>query len=177
MQAIATLSRASDTIPPEFIRPEIEQPAKTTFLGPAPRIPSIDLSHPDQHHLVGLITEASREWGLFQVVNHGIPSELLHKLQSVGKEFFQLPQEEKEKYAKPAHSVEGYGTKLQKDAHGKKSWVDHLFHKIWPPSSVNYQFWPNNPPSYRSSSHKSQCSFSFIKLVYPMHLCLLVVVI
>lgn len=85
------------------------------------------------------------------MVNHGIPTELINKLQTVGKHFFELPQEEKEVYAKPqgAQTVEGYGTKLQRDLEGKKGWVDHLFHKIWPPSVINYQFWPKNPPSYR----------------------------
>ncbi|KAK8672969.1 hypothetical protein V6N13_111325 [Hibiscus sabdariffa] len=59
--------------------------------------------------------------------------------------------EEKELYAKPhgAPSIEGYGTKLVRDVHGKKNWADHLFHRIWPPTSINYQFLPQNPPSYR----------------------------
>ncbi|KAF7834097.1 flavonol synthase/flavanone 3-hydroxylase [Senna tora] len=149
VQAIATLSKGSDTIPPEFVRPETEQPGLTTFQGPAPSIPTIDLAHPDQAHVVALIADASKEWGLFQVVNHGIPSELLRKLQSVGKQFFELPQQEKEKYAKPPNSFEGYGTKLQKDAQGKKAWVDHLFHKVWPESVVNYQFWPREPEAYK----------------------------
>ncbi|KAJ1386597.1 Oxoglutarate/iron-dependent dioxygenase [Sesbania bispinosa] len=156
VQNIAALSLNSNTIPVDFIRPETEQPAITTFHGNVPDIPTIDLSDPDQHNLVKLIAEASQEWGMFQVINHGIPNDLISKLQSVGKEFFQLPQEEKEKYAKPpdSQSYEGYGTKLQKDAQGKKAWVDHLFHKIWPPSSINYKFWPQNPPSYRETNEE-----------------------
>lgn len=151
VQNIATLSFNSNTIPEDFIRPKTEQPSLTTFHGHVPEIPTIDLSNPDQHNLAKLIAEASQEWGIFQVVNHGIPNELISKLQSVGKEFFELPQQEKEKYAKPpgSKSYEGYGTKLRKDAQGKKGWVDHLFHKIWPPSSINYKFWPQIPPSYR----------------------------
>ncbi|KAJ8765347.1 hypothetical protein K2173_012044 [Erythroxylum novogranatense] len=151
VQAIATLSFSSNSIPDEFIRSEKEQPAITTFSGPAPEIPTIDLSDPDQEKLTRSIAHACAEWGIFQVVNHGIPSELIAKLQDVGKQFFQLPQEQKEVYAKPpdAKDVEGYGTKLQRDPDGKKSWVDHLFHRIWPPSRINYRFWPKNPPSYR----------------------------
>lgn len=149
MQAIATLSLNTGSIPAEFIRPEKEQPAMTTFRGPVPDIPTIDLSHPDQDRLVEMISKASQEWGLFQLVNHGIPCDLLQKLRSVGKHFFELPQEEKEKYAKPPQGFEGYGTMLQKDLYGKKCWNDHLFHLIWPPSKINYQFWPENPPSYR----------------------------
>lgn len=154
VQAIASLSLTSDSIPSDFIRPEKEQPAITTFRGPVPEIPTVDLGNPDEENRVSLISKASREWGLFQVVNHGIPSEVISKLQRVGKEFFELPQEEKEVYAKPPDSktMEGYGTKLQKESEGKKSWVDHLFHRIWPPPCINYQFWPQNPPSYRCLS-------------------------
>jgi flavonol synthase len=153
VQAIASLSFDKETIPEEFIRPEKEQPATTTFHGPVPEIPPIDLNDPNPENLVRLIADASKEWGIFQVVNHGIPSDLIAKLQDVGKKFFELPQEEKEVYAKPhdSKSIEGYGSKLQNNPQVKKSWVDHLFHIIWPPSSINYQFWPNNPPSYRSA--------------------------
>lgn len=151
VQAIASLSLSSDTIPAEFVMAETEQPAATTFRGPIPEIPTVDLSDPDEQNLVRSIAEASKEWGFFQAVNHGIPAEVIRRLQEVGTEFFGLPQEEKEVYAKAADakSIEGYGTKLQKDKNAKKSWADHLFHRIWPPSRINYQFWPRNPPSYR----------------------------
>ncbi|CAL5348349.1 unnamed protein product [Camellia sinensis] len=154
VQAIA--SATMDTIPPEFIRPENEQPGSTTFHGRLPEVPVIDLSILDEGKLVELIDNASCKWGMFQVVNHGIPEDVISKLQKVGKEFFELPQEEKEVYAKPpgAKSVEGYGTKLQKEVEGKKGWVDHLFHKIWPPSAINYQFWPKNPPHYRETNEE-----------------------
>jgi flavonol synthase len=152
VQTIASLSFDKEAIPEEFIMPEKEQPAITTFRGLAPEIPAIDLSDPDQEKLVGLIADASKEWGIFQVINHGIPSDLIAELQGAGKKFFELPQEEKEVCARPrdSKSIEGYDSKLQKDPQEKKSWVDHLFHRIWPPPSINYQFWPENPPSYRS---------------------------
>ncbi|XP_034926966.1 flavonol synthase/flavanone 3-hydroxylase [Populus alba] len=152
VQAIASLSFDKETIPEEFIiRPEKEQPATTTFHGAVPEIPTIDISDPNQETLVRLIADASKEWGIFQVVSHGIPGDLIAKLQDVGKKFFELPQEEKEVYAKPRDStnIEGYGSKLQNNPQENKSWVDHLFHRIWPPSSINHQFWPQNPPSYR----------------------------
>ncbi|GAB2271538.1 Belongs to the iron ascorbate-dependent oxidoreductase [Dionaea muscipula] len=156
VQAIASLSRSINTIPLEFIRSESEQPAITTVHGPALEVPCIDLNDPDEEKVVELIAKASEEWGLFQVVNHGIPNEVIMKLQEAGREFFELPQEEKEVYAKPPDSkdVEGYGTKLQKELQGKKGWVDHLFHRIWPPPVINYNFWPKNPPTYREANEQ-----------------------
>ncbi|XWS65164.1 hypothetical protein CRYUN_Cryun05aG0068400 [Craigia yunnanensis] len=152
VQAISSSSLMKDKIPTEFIRPEEEQPAITTFHGPVPEIPVIDLNDHDQDNVIRLIANASRDWGIFQVVNHGIPFDLIERLQQVGKEFFDLPQEEKEVYGKPAgaQTIEGYGSKLAKDLQGKKNWADHLFHRIWPPTCINYQFWPKNPTSYRA---------------------------
>lgn len=88
-------------------------------------------------------------------MNHEIPSDVIAKLQEVGRQFFELPQEERELYAKQPgqKSVEGYGTKLQKEIEGKKGWVDHLFNKIAPPSAIDYKFWPKNPPNYRFGTH------------------------
>lgn len=156
VQAIA--SKTLDTIPSEFIRSETEQPAITTVHGSVLEVPTIDfgVDHEDDDELVGLIGKASNEWGLFQVVNHGIPSEIIGNLQRVGKEFFELPPQEKEVYAKPEgyKGEEGYGTKLQKEVEGKKAWVDHLFHYIWPPIAIDYGFWPSIPPSYREASEE-----------------------
>ena len=147
MQNVAALFK--DNIPAEFIRSETEQPGTTTVQGVNLEVPIVDLSNPDEGKVLSEIVEACRDWGMFQIVNHEIPSHVISKLQGVGKEFFELPQEEKELYAKGSDSLEGYGTKLQKEVNGKKGWVDHLFHIIWPPSSVNYRFWPKNPASYR----------------------------
>ncbi|KAL5077870.1 hypothetical protein RYX36_016854 [Vicia faba] len=85
------------------------------------------------------IAEASKEWGMFQILNHEIPNDVIRKLQSVGKEFFELPQEEKEVIAKPvgSNSIEGYGTSLQKEVNGKKAFIPDPHHK---PSYVLHQY-------------------------------------
>ncbi|KAL9686894.1 hypothetical protein QQ045_031287 [Rhodiola kirilowii] len=95
VQDIASKSLAEDTIPSEFVRSENEQPAITTFN--------------DEKKLVEIIAKAASEWGLFQIVNHDIPGNVIDKLQEVGREFFELSQEEKEIYVKPpeAKSIEG----------------------------------------------------------------------
>ncbi|KAJ7965604.1 Flavonol synthase [Quillaja saponaria] len=154
VQDIASLSK--DTIPAEFIRSETEQPGITTVHGKHLEVPIIDFSNPDEQNVLKQIMNASGDWGMFQIVNHEIPSQVIKKLQQVGQQFFELSQEEKEVYAKPpgSQSVEGYGTKLQKEVDGKKGWVDHLFHRIWPSSTVNHRFWPKNPPSYREANEE-----------------------
>uniref|UniRef100_A0A0D9VLG8 anthocyanidin synthase n=1 Tax=Leersia perrieri TaxID=77586 RepID=A0A0D9VLG8_9ORYZ len=150
VQALVTSSPAS--IPPEFVRSEHERPGVTTFRGgAAPEIPVIDMSAPDAG---ARVAEASADWGLFQVVNHGVPREAVAELQRVGREFFALPQEEKQRYAMDPSSgkIEGYGSKLQKDADGKKTWSDFFFHNVSPPAMVSHDVWPDRPVGYREAN-------------------------
>ncbi|KAG8378295.1 hypothetical protein BUALT_Bualt08G0122600 [Buddleja alternifolia] len=148
-------SSCKEELPPEFIRSEDEQPRFTTFHGRSPEVPVVDLCQPPED-LVQSMFNASTKLGLFQIVNHGIPNEVIGNLQKVGRQFFELDKEEKEVCAKDpeSKSVEGYGTKLQKDAQDRKGWVDHLFNKIWPPSVIDYRFWPKNPPDYREATEE-----------------------
>lgn len=114
-------------------------------------IPIVDLSNPNEDLVARAVVKASETWGMFQVVNHGIPIELMRRLKELGTEFFELPEKEKEAVARPADStdLEGYTTDYKKDGEGRKTWADHLFHRVWPPSRINYRFWPKNSPDYR----------------------------
>ncbi|KAG9440756.1 hypothetical protein H6P81_020921 [Aristolochia fimbriata] len=58
--------------------------------------------------LVKEIEEASREWGFFQVINHGVPLQLLRNLETAAKEFFALPMEEKRKVRRDETNPLGY---------------------------------------------------------------------
>ncbi|VVB17900.1 unnamed protein product [Arabis nemorensis] len=82
---------------------------------PSSHIPVVDLSNPDQELVARAVVKASEEWGVFQVVNHEIPTELIQRLQNVGKQFFELPDAEKEAVAKPSDSREGYARRYELD--------------------------------------------------------------
>ncbi|TKY45441.1 Flavonol synthase/flavanone 3-hydroxylase [Spatholobus suberectus] len=109
VQAIASQSKDA-AIPAMFVMPETEQPGITTVHGVNLEVPIIDFSNQDEGKVVRDIVEASRDWGMFQILNHEIPKHVISKLQSVGKEFFELPQEEKELYARPAGLILWKGT-------------------------------------------------------------------
>lgn len=110
----------------------------------------ISLSQPHDQ-LVLEILKASKEWGFFAIKDHDVPSWLIHRVQEVGQGFFAQPPEEKEKYANDLSKgkYEGYGTKLAKGPDEKIEWIDYFFHIMSPPSRVNYEIWPQNPPNYR----------------------------
>ncbi|KAF8409990.1 hypothetical protein HHK36_002510 [Tetracentron sinense] len=103
-------------IDPAFVQ-AIEHRPKQTIVE-AGEIPLIDLSllndpdtFDDPRALAGLvaqIVDACKNWGFFQVINHGAPSDLLRGLLTAGKFFFDLPLEEKRKVRRDEENPLGY---------------------------------------------------------------------
>ncbi|KAK4258720.1 hypothetical protein QN277_005138 [Acacia crassicarpa] len=71
-------------------------------------IPLIDLSNADTDALVREIGHACRQWGFFQIINHGVPPKSHHRVQEVARKFFKQSQEEKRKVRRDARKVMGY---------------------------------------------------------------------
>ncbi|KAI3509709.1 hypothetical protein L1887_25225 [Cichorium endivia] len=93
-----------------------------------PAIPLIDLSKPEsKHHLV----KACQEFGFFKVVNHGVPTKFINKLESEAVKFFSSPLSVKEK-AGPADPF-GYGNKSI-GRNGDVGWVEYLLLNAKPES-------------------------------------------
>ncbi|KAF3436571.1 hypothetical protein FNV43_RR23663 [Rhamnella rubrinervis] len=72
-------------------------------------IPTIDLSKSSRSMLAESIVKACEEYGFFKVVSHGVPKEVLSRLEQQGLDFFAKPAAEKQ-LAGPA-SPFGYGSK------------------------------------------------------------------
>ncbi|TVU04140.1 hypothetical protein EJB05_50304, partial [Eragrostis curvula] len=173
-QSVQAMSLAG-AIPPEFVRSEQEQPGTTNSFcatGTVPEVPPVlDMAQPG---CGARMADAATEWGFFQVVNHGVPAATIAELQRVGRAFFALPQEEKERYAATdptSGRSEGYGvgTKASRNLEeGNKLWADFFYHYVAPAAMVNHHIWPKNPASYRyghipnvrNCFHESTCVLS-----------------
>ncbi|CAM8886877.1 unnamed protein product [Rhodiola kirilowii] len=88
-------------VPQKFIRPPHE---RILIEHPNPTLDSvhhpIDLAGlfvdgPDHERVVDKILRAAETLGYFQVVNHGVPAELLEAVKGVTYEFFEQPAEKK----------------------------------------------------------------------------------
>lgn len=76
-------------------------------------IPMIDLSPLHSHadpptHLVSEIRDACKNWGFFQVINHGVPWQIRQRIESAARKFFSLPKEEKRKVCRNEVNLFGY---------------------------------------------------------------------
>ncbi|KAJ6415318.1 hypothetical protein OIU84_004164 [Salix udensis] len=154
-------SSGIQSIPKEYIRPQEE----LTSIGnvfeeekkvEGPQVPTIDLEGIESEDKVVRekcreeLVKAAKEWGVMHLVNHGIPDDLIDRVKKAGKAFFDLPIEEKEKYANDQASgnVQGYGSKLANTASGQLEWLDYFFHLIFPEDKRDNSVWPKTPCDY-----------------------------
>jgi len=166
VQALAESGLSS--IPSRYIKPRSQRPAKTTFATQNDHddinIPVIDLEHLSSEDpvlretVLKRVSEACREWGFFQVVNHGISHELMESAKEVWREFFNLPLEVKEEFANSPSTYEGYGSRLGVKKGAILDWSDYFFLHCMPPSLRNQAKWPATPPSLRFAHNISYFS-------------------
>ncbi|KAF2320396.1 hypothetical protein GH714_027389 [Hevea brasiliensis] len=74
------------------------------------------------------VCEAAEKFGFFQLVNHGVPLEVLDGVKDATHRFFGLPAEEKKKYSKELSSTNSvrFGTSFSPDAEKALEWKDYL---------------------------------------------------
>ncbi len=72
------------------------------------------------------IADAARQWGFFQVVNHGIPDTLIDAVWKQAKSFFALPMDSKEAILRTRENPWGYyNNELTKNQRDKKEVFDY----------------------------------------------------
>ncbi|KAG9146240.1 hypothetical protein Leryth_007947 [Lithospermum erythrorhizon] len=161
---VQSLSESCENkIPNRYVKPPTERPSETTtsHLHDV-NIPLIDLksissdidgggSDCDEEWRSTLekVSEACREWGFFQVVNHGVRPELMDRAREVWREFFHQPMEVKQGYANSPKTYEGYGSRLGVEKGAVLDWSDYYFLHYLPSSLKDHNKWPALPTSLR----------------------------
>ncbi|XP_010535845.1 PREDICTED: protein SRG1 [Tarenaya hassleriana] len=117
-------------------------------------IPAIDLSllSSSTEELSKLRSSLST-WGVVQVMNHGMTEEFLDKVRGVTEQFFALPTEEKQKYARETGSIEGYGSDMILSDDQVLDWIDRLYLTTHPEDQRQLKFWPEIPVGFRETLH------------------------
>ncbi|OEL14952.1 S-norcoclaurine synthase 1 [Dichanthelium oligosanthes] len=152
VQALAqTWNGSSEQVPARYVRTE-EAGAEVVVAGHA--LPVVDLGRlldprSSEEELANL--GSSCQQGFFQLVNHGVPDEVMLDVKRDIAEFFKLPLETKKVHEKPPDGLEGYGQVFVFSETQKLDWSDMLYIMLRPVESRDMRFWPVQPPSFRSS--------------------------
>ncbi|CAA7049104.1 unnamed protein product [Microthlaspi erraticum] len=108
-------------------------------------IPTIDLSlllssSDEGREELSKLHSALSECGVFHVMNHGITEAFLNKIYELTKQFFALPAEEKQKYAREINGYQGYGNDMILTDDQVLDWTDRLYLMTYPEDQRQLQF-------------------------------------
>ncbi|KAJ1703002.1 hypothetical protein LUZ63_002781 [Rhynchospora breviuscula] len=140
-------TKIHETLPEKYVRPETQRPLFSEVITET-KIPIIDLKSPvDQ--TISQIAHACQSYGFFQVVNHGIPDELLLKVMAIAIEFFRLPAEEKAKlYTDDPTKNVRLSTSFNVRRETVHNWRDYLRMHCYPLEKFMPE-WPSKPDLFK----------------------------
>ncbi|MBA0709892.1 hypothetical protein Golax_024910 [Gossypium laxum] len=152
MEKLVSSWFSNKTLPQSYIFPPEARPGNHVI----PRcntIPVVDLSKALAHDrivIVQQILKASRDFGFFQVINHGVSENLVNDTMNVFKEFFELPAEDKagiysEDLKRPCRLYTSSPNFNREKVH---LWRDSLRHPCHPLKEC-IKIWPQKPTRYR----------------------------
>ncbi|KAL4561869.1 hypothetical protein LXL04_034051 [Taraxacum kok-saghyz] len=111
--------------------------------------------------------DACKNWGIFQLTGHEIYDESIKNMHTKTQKFFNLPHEEKQRYAQKPGSLEGYGQAFVISEDQKLEWCDMIFLKTIPTETRKLEFWPHNFTKTLDtySQHMRKVAVSIIGLI------------
>ncbi|KAJ8641255.1 hypothetical protein MRB53_017949 [Persea americana] len=159
-KSVLELARDGEEPPHSYVCSEEDRPLDAS--SPTSPIPHVDLqllfsSGPSKESEMEKLRSTLDSWGFFQAINHGISSSLLEKVISVGREFFHLSKEERQKFSKRAYGKEedGLETIPQNGPQDQiLDWNDQLYLQVIPEDARKLDDWPENPNSFRDILHE-----------------------
>ncbi|XP_074321630.1 naringenin,2-oxoglutarate 3-dioxygenase-like [Silene latifolia] len=143
--------------------------AKVAYNEYSDDIPVISLVG-NREEIMKKVVKASEEWGIFQVVDHGVDAELVSLMTKLTSQFFSLPDEEKLRFQMGEGHKGGFliSSHLQDEAVG--NWRELVLFFAQPEHSRDYSKWPDKPKEWRAvteaySEQLSRLSYTIFELL------------
>ncbi|CAI0418405.1 unnamed protein product [Linum tenue] len=152
---VQQLASSSNDVPIRYIRPELEL-ERVSSDDEYVQVPVIDMSKlddgdDDDDVELAKLHSACRDWGFFQVINHGVANTMMMKMNADIQEFFNQSLHEKMECAQLPNTIEGYGQAFVVSEEQKLDWGDMLFIIARPLDGRNMNIWPKVPSSFRAT--------------------------
>ncbi|KAF7814463.1 protein SRG1-like [Senna tora] len=119
------------------------------------QVPIIDmskLSSVDSHDSeLQNLDIACKQWGFFQLMNHGVKASVIEDMKKGVEELFNLPKEEKNKLWQTPEDREGFGQQFVASQNQKLDWADMFLLVTFPQEARNSHLFPNIPLPFRDN--------------------------
>ncbi|KAH6806047.1 2-oxoglutarate and oxygenase superfamily protein [Perilla frutescens var. frutescens] len=153
-------------VPRKYVLPAAERPNEKSCIDvELPLIDFAQLLGPNRSQLLHSLDYACQNYGFFQVVNHGIPEEVMSNMVNVSKRFFEMPLWEREKYmSADTKAPVRYGTSFNQTKDGVLCWRDFL-KLMCRPDLISH--WPSSPLDFTqlALSYAQETKALFLMLV------------
>ncbi|KAL3522613.1 hypothetical protein ACH5RR_015447 [Cinchona calisaya] len=141
-------------IPPRYVHHDQESPI-VSHENLLPTVPVIDiqalLSENSMDSELEKLHLACKEWGFFQVVNHGVSASLLQCLRKEILDFFKLPFKEKTKLWQEPDNHEGFGQLFVVSEEQKLDWSDMFYITTLPTKLRKMELFEKLRPTLRAT--------------------------
>ncbi|XP_068342279.1 probable 2-oxoglutarate-dependent dioxygenase SLC1 isoform X1 [Pyrus communis] len=162
-------------LPNKYILPTLERPNRSDDQEPNVsnqnlKLPIIDfkeLQGPNRPQVIKSLANACEQYGFFQLVNHGIPSDITSSMTDVSTRFFELPFEERAKYmSSDMRAPVRYGTSFNQNKDKVFYWRDFLKLMCHPLPDV-LSHWPSSPVDMRklTATYAEENKYLFLMLM------------
>ncbi|XP_016559561.2 protein SRG1 [Capsicum annuum] len=94
---------------------------------------------------------ACREWGFFQLINHGVSDSVIDRVKKDTQDFFNLPLEDKKKLKQMDGDLDGYGQAFVVSEDQKLDWADMFFLTTNPPYLRKQHIFSHLPQPFRET--------------------------
>ncbi|XP_074294518.1 naringenin,2-oxoglutarate 3-dioxygenase [Silene latifolia] len=140
----------SDKLNPNFIRDEEERPkvAYNNFSNDIPVISLAGIDDGEKGEICRKIVEACEEWGIFQVIDHGISEQLIEDMTRLAREFFALSPEEKLRFDMSGGKKGGFIVSSHLQGEVVQDWREIVTYFSYPMKSRDYSRWPDKPEGW-----------------------------
>ncbi|KAK8517669.1 hypothetical protein V6N13_127826 [Hibiscus sabdariffa] len=140
------------TLQASFVRDEDERP-KVAYNQFSDEIPVISLAGIDdvegkRAEICKKIVEACEDWGVFQVVDHGVDAKLISDMTRLAKQFFALPAEDKLRFDMSGGKKGGFIVSSHLQGEAVQDWREIVTYFSYPLKNRDYSRWPNKPEGW-----------------------------
>ncbi|KAJ6736837.1 putative proteinRINGENIN2-OXOGLUTARATE 3-DIOXYGENASE [Salix viminalis] len=142
------------TLQASFVRDEDERP-KVAYNDFSNEIPVISIAGMDdggekRGEICSKIVKACEEWGVFQIVDHGVDAKLVSEMTTLAKEFFALPPEEKLRFDMSGGKKGGFIVSSHLQGEAVQDWREIVTYFSYPTRNRDYSRWPDKPEAWRA---------------------------
>ncbi|XP_047978041.1 naringenin,2-oxoglutarate 3-dioxygenase-like [Salvia hispanica] len=100
------------------------------------------------------IVAASEEWGIFQLVDHGVDLSVVERMRSLALDFFALPSKEKLRFDMSGGKKGGFIVSSHLQGEVVQDWREMVTYFSYPVAARDYSRWPDKPDGWREATEE-----------------------